>query len=112
MVAMSRQNLAFFGYPARVELGDARDWRRTGDALIADLPYGRFLHTPEEVIRGILRTGARLAPVAVYVAARDISRWLREAGYGEVQVLRVRKSGTFARYVHRARRPWTVDRGL
>jgi tRNA G10 N-methylase Trm11 len=102
MVAMSRQNLAHFGYGARVELGDARDWRRKGDALIADLPYGRFLHTPEAVIRGVLEAGARLAPVAVYVAAGDISRWLWEAGYGEVEVLRVRKRAGFVRCVHRA----------
>lgn len=101
MVAMSRQNLAHFGHTAEVELGDARDWQRRGNALIADLPYGRFLHTRQEVVRGILQTGARLAPVAVYVAARDVSPWLREAGYEEVEVLRVRKSGGFVRYVHR-----------
>ena len=103
MVTMSRQNLASFGYGAPVELGDARNWHRTGDALVADLPYGRFLHTRQEVILGILEAGARLAPVAVYVAAKDISGWLWEAGYGEVQVLRAPKTAGFVRYIHRAR---------
>ena len=98
---MSRQNLTHFGHTAEVELGDARDWQCRGDALIADLPYGRFLHTRQEIILGILQTGARLSPVAVYVAAQDMSPCLQEAGYEKVEVLRVRKSGGFVRYVHR-----------
>jgi hypothetical protein len=44
----------------------------------------------------------RLAPLAVFVTAADISPWLQEAGYGKIEVLRVRKGLGFTRYVHRA----------
>jgi 23S rRNA G2445 N2-methylase RlmL len=42
MVGMSSRNLAHFGYPTQVELGDALTTSRSADAMITDLPYGRL----------------------------------------------------------------------
>ena len=39
----------------------------------------------------------------IYVAAVDISPWLKEAGYQEIEVLRVSKVAAFTRYIHRVR---------
>jgi tRNA G10 N-methylase Trm11 len=101
MVGMSRKNLAYFDYIPNVELADAREWSRTADALVTDLPYGRYLKMDKDIILSILQNAARLAPIAIWVAGFDISDWLREAGYGRTETFRVPKSAGFTRYVHR-----------
>lgn len=100
MVRMSRHNLAHFGYEASVELAHARGWERSGDVLLADLPYDRNCKTTEANIRGILSQTARLAPRAVFVAELDLSQWLSEAGWPRVTVYRVPKTRRFTRFVH------------
>ena len=102
MVGMSHKNVAHFGYSAKVELMDARRWPEPADAIVTDLPYGKNLEISEEVICGILERARELAPVAVFVAGKDIAGWLREAGYEKVEVFCVPKYTGFARYVHRA----------
>ncbi len=104
MVAMARKNLAYFGYPPNVERLDARQQRQAVDAIVTDLPYGRFTSMKEDNVRGILHHCAQLAPLAVYVAGWDISQWLYQSGYASVEVLRVPKRQDFSRYVHRAHR--------
>jgi len=104
MVGMARKNLAHFGYPSEVKRLDARQQRQTVDAIVTDLPYGRFTSMKEDNLRGILQHCAELAPVAVYVAGWDISQWLFQAGYASIEVLRVPKRKDFSRYVHRAHR--------
>ena len=103
MVGMSRKNLAHFDYAAPVELIDARDWTQTADALIADLPYGRDRALNEAVILELLRTAATLAPVAILIAGKDISSWLRKVGFRDIELFRVMKTRGFTRYIHRAR---------
>ncbi|MCD6302390.1 MAG: methyltransferase domain-containing protein [Anaerolineae bacterium] len=103
MVEMARENLAYFGYEAKVERADARTYTRTADALVTDLPYGRFSVTDETVIRGILERGRALAPTAVYVFEHNITDCVAAAGYAEIAVYPVLKRAGFARYVHVAR---------
>ncbi|MBN1934952.1 MAG: methyltransferase [Anaerolineae bacterium] len=103
MVEMSRNNLAHFGYAATVERGDAREATQIADAVVTDLPYGRYLVLDEETVKGILARAALLAPVGVFAAGSDITPWLQEAGYTGVEVYRIRKHAGFIRYIHRAR---------
>lgn len=100
MVGMTRENLAHFGYEAQVEHADARTCQQTADALVTNLPYGRFLEANETVIRAILEHGRKLAPVAVYVTEHNITEWLAAAGYHDIDVYPVIKHDGFVRYIH------------
>ncbi len=102
MVGMSRRNLAHFGYPAQVELGNAQDCIQTADAVVTDLPYGRQLEQDQAVLRQVLHHTAQLAPQAVYLAQEDITPWLLDAGYARVACYRVRKHRSMSRFVHHA----------
>lgn len=103
MAHMAQRNLLHFGYPPRVVCADARVWAQTADALVTDVPYGRQLESADEDLPAILEQGARLAPVAVYVAGTDITSQLTAAGYSDVKIFRLVKPNGFTRYVHRAR---------
>jgi tRNA G10 N-methylase Trm11 len=103
MVGMTRRNLLHFGYQTVVQRGDARQCTQTVEAIVTDLPYGRFLEHDEDNIKAILRQMAILAPLGIYLAEQDISTWLQEAGYSKIDVLRVRKRAGMTRFVHRAR---------
>ena len=102
MVNMTRGNLAHFGYRGQVELGDALECSTTADALVTDLPYGRMLQTDEKALAAILRHNLQLAPQAVYLSDENISGWLEQAGYQQIEVFSVWKRHGMSRYVHRA----------
>jgi tRNA G10 N-methylase Trm11 len=102
MAGMSRRNLAHFGYPAQVELGDAQDCTQTADAIVTDLPYGRLLEQDQRALREVLHNTVQLAPQAVILAEDDITSWLQEAGYVRAECYRVRKHHTMSRFVHHA----------
>lgn len=104
MSTMTRANFKHFGYDCDVELMDARSWTRRVDAIVTDLPQGRYCHVQEGVIEGILAHAARLATVGVFVSREDITPQLQRSGYSTVEVFRVPKYTGFVRYVHRA---WT-----
>jgi len=103
MVGMARKNLAHFDYAAKVEHADARTCQQTADALVTNLPYGRFLEANETVIRAILENGRKLASVAIYVTEYDLMDWLVAVGYRNVAVYPVAKHDSFVRYVYLAR---------
>ncbi len=103
MARMAQRNLLHFGYPPRVVCADACTWTQTADALVTDVPYGRQLESADEDLPAILEQGARLAPLAVYVAGTDITPQLGAAGYCDIEVLRLVKPNGFTRYAHRAR---------
>ncbi len=100
MVHMSCRNLAHFGLPPHVERLDARETSRSADVIVTDLPYGRSLEQDLPGLLPIFRRLTSLAPRAVYLAEQDISAWLEEAGYGSIQVLKVRKRPELSRYIH------------
>jgi tRNA G10 N-methylase Trm11 len=103
MVGMSRKNLAHFGYHAEVLRGDARQATRTTDAIITDLPYGRFCHAEPQEIRQILQQCAQLAPLGIFVTENDIGGWLYESGYATVETWHVPKRAEMSRIIHRAK---------
>ena len=100
---MARQNLAHFGYDAVVDHIEIQGCKRSADALVTDLPYGRLLKADERAIRSILEHGRNLAPLAVYVAGHNITEWLAAAGYDQIEVFTVNKHDRVVRYVHRAK---------
>ena len=102
MAGMTRRNLLHFGYEAVVQREDAAQCSLTADAIVTDLPYGRFLTNDEVNIRTILNHMTALAPMGVYLAEQDISAWLLEAGYHQVDIYHVRKRAGMIRFIHRA----------
>jgi tRNA G10 N-methylase Trm11 len=104
MVGMSRKNLAHFGFQAEVVRGDARQTARPADAIITDLPYGRYCDADPENIRQILHQCAQLAPLGIFVTEGDLTEWLRESGYAHIETWRVPKRAEMSRLVHRARK--------
>jgi tRNA G10 N-methylase Trm11 len=103
MVEMTQNNLAYYGYSGEIILADTREVNLRAEAIVTDLPYGLFMHENPLIIQDILRHVRCLAPVAVFVAGKDIRDWLQEAGYCDVEVFRIRKHKDFSRYVHRVR---------
>lgn len=100
MVGMTRENLKYFGYIPDVEKMDVRHYQRTADALITDLPYGRNLEEDETIIREIFAHARNLAPIAIWVAASDLSDRLNQAGYSDIAVYPIIKTRKFTRYIH------------
>lgn len=103
IAGMGRKNLTHFNYAPTIDYADARSWTRTADALVTDLPYGKRLLSADAIIPSILAHARTLAPVAVYVAGRNIHAWLANAGYDDIAVYRIIKHNGFTRYVHHAR---------
>jgi len=101
-VAMAQENLAAFGYQAQVALADMLAYRQGAEALVTDLPYGRYMQMDEPTMRRLLAHGRDLAPRAVYVAGKNISSELQAVGHDDVTVYTVEKHAGFARHVHLA----------
>ena len=101
MTFMTRANLRHFGHQPRVKQMDARDWTREVDAIVTDLPHGRYSHVADDVIEAILENAARIAKVSIIVAGENIEPIMRAAGFSRIQVYAVPKHSGFARYVHR-----------
>ena len=102
MVGMSRKNLAYFGYTAQVQLLEARDCQQQADAVVTDLPYGRFQIMEESNIRGILEQCTHLAPESIFVAGENLTHWMEDSGYEQIEVYQVMKFNDFKRFVHKA----------
>lgn len=102
MVGMTTKNLEHFGYVPSVAKADSRKTMESADAVVTDLPYGQAITRDEAVVRAILERAAETAPLGVFVAHGDITDWLTDAGYGEVEIVPVLKRKRFTRWVHRA----------
>jgi tRNA G10 N-methylase Trm11 len=102
MVGMTTKNLEHFGHEPSVVKADSRQEMAQADAVVTDLPYGQAITRDEAVVRGILQRAATAAPLGVFVAHRDITDWLTDAGYHDVEVVPVLKRKRFTRWVHRA----------
>jgi tRNA G10 N-methylase Trm11 len=100
LVGMTHENLAHFGYPGTVVQADSRSHVQYADAIVTDLPYGHAIDADEGVIRAILEQCAGLAPRAVFVAPTNITNWLTDTSFGDVQVHTVMKRRGFTRWIH------------
>jgi len=104
MVQKTTENLAHFNYACGVQLQDARAWQEPVDAIVTDLPYGKYSRVADEVVLGIFAQAVALAPMGVFVAGMDLSAQMLAAGYAQVEVFAVPKAKGFQRYVHRGSR--------
>jgi predicted RNA methylase len=100
LVGMTHENLAHFGYAGTVVQADSRSHVQYADAIVTDLPYGHAINADEAVIRAILKQCAGLAPRAVFVAPTDITAWLTDTGYANIEMHTVMKRRGFTRWVH------------
>lgn len=101
MVQISKKNLAHFGYPDTVEIGNAIVSQQTADAIVTDLPYGRtIIEIKQDVMLEILKHLVELAPQAIYLAGEPLLDMLSQAGYRKVEIYCVRKRIGMQRFVH------------
>ncbi|RJE87641.1 RNA methyltransferase [Paenibacillus sp. 1011MAR3C5] len=95
----ARLNLAHFGYPDTVRLGDMRDeTKRRYDAAVVDMPYNLCSVLPEEESLEMLRSVRRLAERAVIVTTEDMTDRFKKADFRLKNQIRLTK-GSFTRYV-------------
>ena len=104
MVQKTTENLAHFDYACGARLQDARAWQEPVDAIVTDLPYGKYSRVADEVMLGIFTQAVAIAPMGVFVAGMDLSAQMLAAGYAQVEVFAVPKAKGFQRYVHRGLR--------
>ena len=101
MVGMSRKNLAHFGYQAEVLQLNAQAYQQKAEAVVTDLPYGHYQVMEEGNIRAILKQCAYLAPKAVFAVGEDLSDWLKDSGYSQIEVFEIEKFNQFKRFILR-----------
>ncbi|WP_245599951.1 TRM11 family SAM-dependent methyltransferase [Paenibacillus harenae] len=94
----ARVNLAHFGYPDRVKLGDMRRAEGAYDAAIVDMPYNLCSVLPEEEERAILSSARRIAKRAVIITTSRLERQLTHAGWRIAECTTLRKA-SFTRYI-------------
>ncbi|RJX38770.1 RNA methyltransferase [Paenibacillus pinisoli] len=94
----ARLNLAHFGYPDKVMLGDMRNAAKQYDAAIVDMPYNLCSVLPEEESLDMLRAVRRMAGRAVIVTTEDIPERFIKADFRVRNQARLSK-GSFTRYV-------------
>ncbi|MCR2803470.1 TRM11 family SAM-dependent methyltransferase [Paenibacillus soyae] len=94
----ARVNLAHFGYPDVVRLGDMREETGEYDAAIVDLPYNLCSVLPEEEASRMLLAVRRMAARAVIVATEEMDGLLSKAAFRVKDRARLSK-GSFTRYI-------------
>lgn len=94
----ARINLAHFGYPDTVRLGDMQEETKRYDAAIVDMPYNLCSVLSEEESLDMLRAVRRIASRAVIVTTEDIAPRFEKASLSLVDQAQLSKS-SFTRYV-------------
>ncbi|SEC47655.1 RNA methyltransferase [Paenibacillus sp. GP183] len=94
----ARVNLAHFGLPNVVNLGDIRKIEGAYDVLILDLPYNLCSVLPSEDQLDMLIAARRLSRLAVVVSTEEIDSALELSGFMIMDRCTVKK-GSFARQV-------------
>lgn len=94
----ARENLAHFGMPPAVKLGDIRDLAGEYDAAILDLPYNLCSRLTSEERLSMLQSARRLARKVVVIATERIDGDLEHVGFSIVDRCVVKK-GNFSREI-------------
>lgn len=94
----ARVNLAYFGYPDRVKLGDMRMLESRYDAAIVDMPYNLCSVLPEDEQLAMLESVRRLAERAVIVTTKPVGRQLELASWRIIDYATLNKA-SFTRYI-------------
>ncbi|MFD0619830.1 RNA methyltransferase [Paenibacillus sp. GCM10027629] len=94
----ARLNLAHFGYPNVVTLGDMRDITDHYDTAIIDLPYNLCSKLSDEERLSMLRSAHRFADRVVLITTEPIDESVAHAGFEIVDRCQVHK-GRFVREV-------------
>lgn len=94
----ARVNLAHFGYPDRVMLGDMRLLENNYDAAIVDMPYNLCSVLPEDEQLVMLESVRRLAKRAVIVTTEPVGRQLELAAWQITDFTTLSKA-SFTRYI-------------
>lgn len=94
----ARVNLAHYGYPDVVRLGDMREEQRRYDAAIVDMPYNLC-----SVLTGVeglemLHAVRKMASRAVIVTTEEVTDQLKKASLRTIECTLLRK-GSFTRYI-------------
>lgn len=97
----ARENLSYFGYPAKVYASDVNDIDKRYDAAILDLPYNLLSLATEEEMAHIICSAAKLTDRMVIVSIADISDFINDAGFRVSDSCSVKKRGKkkFARRI-------------
>jgi tRNA G10 N-methylase Trm11 len=94
----ARVNLAHFGYPERVKLGDMRQLDNHYDAAIVDMPYNLCSVLPEDEQLAMLERVRKLAKRAILVTTEPIGRQLELAAWRIIDFTTLSKA-SFTRYI-------------
>ena len=94
----ARVNLAHFGYPDVVKLGDMNNLVEEYDAAILDMPYNLCSVISEEDQLRMLRSLRRLSKRAIIVSTLSVQHLVEQAGFRVIDQCIVSK-GSFVRNV-------------
>ncbi|OPA74306.1 RNA methyltransferase [Paenibacillus selenitireducens] len=94
----ARTNLAHFGYPNVVTLGDMKDITDHYDVAIIDMPYNLCSKLSPEEQQAMLSSARRFTDKVVIVTAEPIDTSVIQSGFRMIERCQVRK-GTFVREV-------------
>jgi len=94
----ARLNLAHFGYPDVVTLGDMREIAESYDTAIIDLPYNLCSKLSVEERLSMLRSAHRFADRVVLITTEPIDESVTQAGFEIIDRCQVHK-GRFVREV-------------
>lgn len=89
----TEENLAHYGYEAKVHCSDIQELSRTYDSAIVDLPYNLYSHSDDAIVSHIIKSTAKLTARIVIVSISDIENMLSDAGLKIIDFGTVPKKG-------------------
>lgn len=94
----ARNNLAHFGYPDVVRLGDMKEETGHYDAAVVDLPYNLCSVLAAKEALEMLRAVKQMAERAVIITTEDMEAQLTEASF-QIRDRATLSKGSFTRYI-------------
>ena len=101
-IGMTRENVAHFGYEARIEQKDLMDWNERHDSAVIDFPYGFSCKRDEEDEIKNIHHLFPLVKEVVFIASSDLTPLMTEIGY-QILNQKVMKYPNVTRYIIHAK---------